>query len=194
MSLLIKVIVSDLGGKKTFFFPPNLNVELLNSLHSVYSVDKTDLSTESLLLQKLFVILSKFSQVLHISDCNVYYNSSTLQLSCTRSHLSKKKTNQLLWRWQMFTCLFCHCRGINRLWINEGWKWTPISSIMGNYSNHYLKTFSLMSSTLLLQPLQSRFVEESPIHRNLLKTSLERNSTHQHFNIKFFYAELIRKI
>lgn len=40
----------------------------------------------------------------------------------------------------MFTCLFCRYRGINRLQINEGWKWTQISRIMGSYSKHCVKT------------------------------------------------------
>lgn len=46
---------------------------------------------------------------------------------------------------------------------------------------------------LLLLPLQSTFHEESPIHRNLLNTSLRRDSTHQHFNTQFLYAKLNRK-
>lgn len=26
----------------------------------------------------------------------------------------------------MLTCLFYHCKGIYRLWINEGWKWAQV--------------------------------------------------------------------
>lgn len=60
----------------------------------------------------------------------------------------------------------------------------------GLYSNHSVKALKNVTPAVL--PLQSRFHEEI-IHRNLLNTSLGRDSTHQHINTHFLYAELNRK-
>lgn len=90
---------------------------------------------------------------------------------------------------EVFTCLFCHYRGINKQTVD---KWRVEKN--QNFQDYILTTVlgHWRMLPLLLLPLQSRFHEET-IHRNLLNISLGRDPTHQHFNTQFLYAELNRK-